>query len=152
MEPGHLLHSALTCTSRESARNLKSIHVPVAQQLISSFDDNNRRVVACRKVGEHYETSYFHSRPTLLEWSCQEQRGSGLTTSAPASDVSALVGTKGRWPLLRLVSVGQKMKPLTMLSSTVQSIDLPMESTAWRFWMMRQSIGCSTPAPRSRAA
>jgi len=28
----------------------------------------------------------------------------------------------------------------------------PMECTAWWFWMMRQSIGCSTPAPRSSAA
>jgi len=27
--------------------------------------------------------------PTLLEWPCQEQRGSGLTASALVSDVSA---------------------------------------------------------------
>ena len=32
------------------------------------------------------------SAPTLLEWPCQEQRGSGLTTSAPAC-------TNGVWPL-----------------------------------------------------
>jgi len=28
-----------------------------------------------------------------------------------------------------------------------QSIKLPMDCTAWRFWMMRQLNGCSTPAP-----
>ena len=56
------------------------------------------------------------------------------------------------WPPLRPVSVAQKDKPSTMLSSNVQSIDLPMDCMAWRFWMMRQPNGCSTPAPRSSAA
>jgi len=27
-----------------------------------------------------------------------------------------------------------------------------MDCTAWQFWTMRQSNGCSTPAPRSSAA
>ena len=40
----------------------------------------------------------------------------------------------------------------TSLSSNVQSIDLLMDRTAWRFWTLRQSNGCSTPVPRSRAA
>ena len=31
----------------------------------------------CRKVGVHYETPYFHPRPTILEWNCQEQRAIG---------------------------------------------------------------------------
>jgi len=53
---------------------------------------------------------------------------------------------------LWLVSVAQKNRPLTMLSFTVQSIDFLMECMAWRFWMTRQSNGCSTPAPRSSAA
>jgi len=56
------------------------------------------------------------------------------------------------WPLLRFASVTQQIKPLTMLSSNVQSINLPMDCPAWRFSMMRQSIGCSTPALRSSAA
>jgi len=34
-------------------------------------------------------------------------------------------------------------------STSVQSI---MDWTAWRFWTMRQSNGCSTPALRSSAA
>jgi len=39
-----------------------------------------------------------------------------------------------------------------MSSSNVQSIDLPMDCMAWRLWLLRQSNGCSTPAPRSSAA
>ena len=37
------------------------------------------------------------------------------------------------------------------MSANVQSIDLLMDCTAWRFWTMRQSNGCSTPAPTSSA-
>ena len=87
-----------------------------------------------------------HRHPPL-----QEQPGSGLTTSAPVSDVSAPACTSGEWPPLRPVSVAQN-KPSTMLSSNVQSIDLPMDCMAWRFWTMRQLNGCSTSAPRSSAA
>jgi len=45
MEPGHLLHSALTRPSNVDARRLKSRHpfVPAAQQLISFSDNNNIR-------------------------------------------------------------------------------------------------------------
>jgi len=50
------------------------------------------------------------------------------------------------------VSGVKPSKPSTMLSSNVQSIDLPMDCMAWQFWMMRQWNGCSTPAPRSSAA
>jgi len=47
MEPGHLLHSALTCPSSANARLLKwrHLYVPATQQLISSSDDNNILVV-----------------------------------------------------------------------------------------------------------
>ena len=45
MEPGHLLHSELTCPSSADARRLKSRHpfVRAAQHLISSSDNNNIR-------------------------------------------------------------------------------------------------------------
>jgi len=90
--------------------------------------------------------------PTLLEWPTQEQPGSRLTASGPVSDNSAPACTNGVWLPLRPVSVAQKNKPSTMLSSNVQSIYLPMDCTAWQFWTMRQSNGCSTPAPRSSVA
>jgi len=60
-------------------------------------------------------------------------------------------GVNGVWPPLQHASVAHKNKLSTMLSSNVPSIDL-MDCTAWRFWMMRQSNGCSAPAPRSIAA
>jgi len=85
--------------------------------------------------------------PSLLEWPCQEQCGSGLTTSALVLDVSAPY-TNEAWPLLQLVNVAQKNKPSTMLSSCVQSIDLSMDCMTWQFLMMRHLIGHSTPAPR----
>jgi len=92
------------------------------------------------------------SAPILLEWPCQEQPGSGLTDSAPLLDFSDPAYTNGIWPLLRLVSVAQRNTLLAMLSFTVQSIDLHMDSTAWWFLVMRQSNGCSTLAMRSCAA
>ena len=38
-----------------------------------------------------------------------------------------------------------------MMPSNVQSIDLPMDCMAWRFWTMRQPNVCSTSAPISSA-
>jgi len=55
--------------------------------------------------------------------------GSGLTTSAPVSDVSALACTYGVWLPLRPVSVAQRNGPLTTLFSNVQSIDLLIDYT-----------------------
>jgi len=81
--------------------------------------------------------------PTLLELPFREQRGFGLTASATISDGSAPDYKNRSWPLLQLVSVAQKNRPLTMLYFTVQSIDLPMDCMAWRFWMTRQSNACA---------
>ena len=93
-----------------------------------------------------------HRHPSTPKWSSQEKPGSSLTTSALVLDVSTPACTNGVWPPLRPVSVAQKNKPLTTLSSNVQSIDLPMDCMAWRFWTMRQLNGCATPAPISSAA
>jgi len=50
----------------------------------------------------------------------------------------------GVWPPLRPVTVAQKNKPSTMLSSHVQSIDLPMDCTAWRIGIRgRESEGAA---------
>ena len=53
---------------------------------------------------------------------------------------------------LRPVGVAPKNKPSTMFSCNVQSIELLIDCTTWRFWTMRQSNGCSKSAPRSSAA
>jgi len=103
MEPGHLLHSALTCSSSANARNLKSRHpfVPAAQQL-SSFDDHNRS--AAHWADQHgLRTSVRRSCSCLHKWNMDD-----FATCDSA----------------------QKIKPLTMLFSNVQSIDLPVICTA----------------------
>ena len=69
--------------------------------------------------------------------------GFGVTASAPVSDISVPTCTNWVWPPQRPVSVAQKNKPSTMLSSNVQSIDLAMECIAWQFLMTWQSNGCS---------
>ena len=87
--------------------------------------------VQCLVVEDHYETAHIHPElaPNLLEWPCQEQRTVGpvLTASAPVSDISVPAYTNGTSPPLRPVTVAQRNRPLTMLSLTVQSINLPME-------------------------
>ena len=127
--------------------------------LISGIDDNHHGWWIITVLGwlRTWWTPYQngHSAPLTgihpLEWPFQEEPGSGSTASAPVSDVSSPACTNEVCPPLRPVSVAQKNKPSTMLSSNVQSIDLLVDCMAWRFWTMRQLNGCSTPAPRSSA-
>jgi len=111
--------------------------------------------VQCLVVEDHYETAHIHPElaPNLLEWPCQEQRTVGpvLTASAPVSDISAPACTNETSPPLRPVTVAQRNRPLTMLSLTVQSINLPMERIVETVRTRKQSNGCSTPASRSSA-
>jgi len=67
MEPGHLLHSALTRPSGAAAQHLKSSHpfVPAAQQLIS-FSDNNIRVA---QWADHQWNTEWVDNPTRLRTS-----------------------------------------------------------------------------------
>jgi len=67
MEPGHLLHPALTRPSSAVARRLKSRHpfVPAAQQLIS-FSDNNIRVA---QWADHQWSAEWADNPTRLRTS-----------------------------------------------------------------------------------
>ena len=148
MESGYLLHSALTCPPGA---------IVLAAQFISSSD--NIRVVhwADHQWKGEWLVNLTRLRTFIPDtgthppgMTSQEQPGSELTASAPLSDVSAPACINGVWPPLRPVSVAQKNKPSTMLSSNVQPIDLLMDCTAWRFWTMKQS-SCSTPAPRSSA-
>ena len=162
MEPGHLLHLALTRPSGAAARRLKSRHpiVPAAQKLISFSDNNN---IGAAQWEDHQWNAEWADNPTRLrtlipdngththpEWPSREEPGSCLTASAPMSDVCAPACTNGVCPPLRPVSVAQNKT--SMSSSTVQSIGLPTDYTAWRFWTMRQPNGFSTPAPISRRA
>ena len=82
------------------------------------------------------DSSFSSTTPAPIppEWPFEKEAGSGLTASARVSDVSSPACTNGAWPPLRPVSVAQKIKPSTMLSSNVQSIDLPMACMPWRSW------------------
>ena len=105
-EAWHLLHSALTCSpssmygvsNRDThlypPRNNPSYHQTTRTYALggSPMDaewlDNPTRLALSSST----------PAPTLLEWPFQEQRGRGLTASAPVSDVSALAYTNGVWP------------------------------------------------------
>ena len=84
----------------------------------------NRWNAECADNTTRLRTFHTDNGTHPLEWPFQEQRGFGLTASAPVSDVSAPACTNGVWPPLRPASVAQN-KPSTMSSSTVQSIDPP---------------------------
>jgi len=64
MEPGHLLHSALTRPSGAAARRLKSRHpfAPATQQLIS-FSDNN---ICAAQWTDHQWNAEWADNPTRL--------------------------------------------------------------------------------------
>ena len=114
-EPGHQLHSALTCPPSANARRLKSRHpfVPAAQQLISSSDNNNIRAALWVDHQWNAEWLYNTTRHRTFipdtgahppQMSPPKQRGPGLTASAPVSGVSAPACTDEAWSPLRLVS------------------------------------------------
>jgi len=107
MEPGHLLHSALTRQPSADARRLKSRHlvVPAAQQLISSSDNNN---ICAAQWADHHWNAEWTDNPTRLgifipdtgthppERTSQEEAGSDLIAPARVLGVFALVCTKER--------------------------------------------------------
>ena len=65
VEPGHLLHSGLTCPSSANTRCLKSRHpfVPATQHLISSSDNNN--IHAAQWANHQWNAKWFDN-PTWL--------------------------------------------------------------------------------------
>jgi len=147
MESGHLLH--LTSISPiECKCTAPQIETPICTYRTTSQQFLWQQQHTCSALGgspmecgvgsQPHKTLHFHPRrhrhPLPLEWPSKEKLGSGLTTSAPASGVSNHPCTNGVWPPLRPVSVALKNKQSTMLSSNVQSIDLCMACTAWRFW------------------
>jgi len=131
--------------------NISSVHLTT-----TTYVRRSGRITNGMRSGRTTPQDSVFSSPTPapipLEWPSQKEPGPGLTASAPVRDVSTPACTNGVWPHRRPVSVAQKNKLSTMLSSNVQSIDLPMDCTAWQFWTMRQSSGCSTPSPKSSAS
>jgi len=123
-----------------NARLLKSRHpvVPAAQQHISSSDNKNRS--AAQWADHRWNVEWADNTARLSTFipdigthppgmTMPRGAGSGLTVSAPVSDVSAPACTTGECPPQRPVSVAQKNKSSAMLSSNVKSIDLTL--SAW---------------------
>jgi len=123
VEPGHLLHSALTRPLGAAAQRLKSRHpfVPATQQLIS-FSDNNNSIRAAQWVDYQWNAEWADN-PTRLRtsipdtgthppgmtlprraWVRLNRLRTGVSVSAPAC-------TNWVWPPLRPVSVAQQNKP-----------------------------------------
>ena len=100
MDPGHLLHSALTSPSSANARRLKSRH-PFGPPPIPAVRRTGRITNGMRSRRTTPQDSAFsfqRSVPTLLEWPSQAEPGAGLTACAPLSGVSAPACTNGVWP------------------------------------------------------
>ena len=107
MEPGHLLHSAITHSPSADAGQLKSRHpfVP-ATQFIGSSDNNIRAAqwadhqwnAGGRKTPQDSTFLSLTRAPNPAEWPSQEEPVSGLTASAPVSGVSDPACTNGVWP------------------------------------------------------
>jgi len=98
--------------------------------LITTHVRRFRRITGWLENTTRLRTFIPNMVPTLLEWPSQEEHGSGLTASTLVPDVSAPSCRNGVWPPLWPVSVAQKNKPSTMLSSNVQSIDVLMDCMA----------------------
>jgi len=131
IEPGHL---------SGNARSLKSRHpfVPAAQQLISSSDDNGRS--AALWADHRWNADRLESTAILRTFTPYPP-----TWNSPAKNsVSpSPVCITGAWLLLWVVSGAKKIKPLAMLSSNFQSIDLPMHCTL-RAWLDLTVLGDET--------
>jgi len=93
----------------------------------------------CGVVEATLRDSVLSSAPTLLEWPCQEQRGSGLIPPHRCRTFPLLLAQMV-WPFLQPVSEAQKNKPSIMLSCNAQSIDLPM-STWLTILIVTQAAG-----------
>jgi len=99
----------------------------------------------CGVAEEHYETPHFHP---------QHQNSHPPGMSLPRTAWVRLNGFRTRkWRVAPSAArgFGAEEQIMTTLSFAIQSIDLPVECMAWRFWTMRQTNGCSAPAPRSSA-
>jgi len=105
IEPGHLLHSVLTCPSSRNAQRLNrgthlypphssSVHLTTTTEVQRSGRITNGMRSGWKALRDSLLSSPT-SAPAILEWSCQELRGYGLTAYAPLSDVSVPIRKKG---------------------------------------------------------
>jgi len=136
MEPGHLLHSVLTYSSSANARRLKSRHpfLLAAQQLFISSDNDN--ICVAHWADPQWNGQRLRNPTRLDTFICDtgtHPLGMILPSTAWVRFNHLHTGVRrlrsclhnGVWPFLRPVSVVQKNKPSTILSSNV-----PMDCAA----------------------
>ena len=160
--------SALTCPPSGNARRLKSRHPSVrAAQQHSSFDHNNIRAALWT---DHWWYAEWLNNTTRLRTfnpdtgthppgiALQEQRGSSLTASGPRTGVGRFRSCLHKESMAPSAACECGTEEQTVDHVVLQCPihrpphglhDLPMD---WRFWMMRQSNGCSTVALRCSVA
>ena len=141
MEPAHLLRSALTCPQSANAQHFKSRlpFVPATQQLIISSDNN---YIGAAHWADHLWNAEWADNPkrrrTFIPDTGTHPPGMTLPRTAWVRHNRLRTGVgrfrscvrKWVWLPLQPVNVVQKNKPSPILSSNVQSIDLPMDFTA----------------------
>ena len=156
MEPGNLLHSALTRSSGGNALHLKSrfLFEPAAQKLISSSDGSNRS--AALWTDHRWNAEWLENTMRLSAFIPDigtHPHGMALPITAWTrlnrlrKGVARFSSCLHKWGMALYADCekAQKNSPLTMLSFTFQYNDLRMGRKVWRFWMMRQLNGYSTP-------
>ena len=158
MEPGNLLHSALTRPSGAATRRLKSRHpfAPAAQQLIS-FTDNNIRAV---QWADHQWNAEWADSPTRLRTSIPDTgtHNPGMTHPRRAwvrlnrlrTGVGCFRSCLYKWGIASSAACECGAEQTVDHVVLHCPIHRPLtDCTVWRFWTMRQLDGCSTLAPIS---
>jgi len=138
MEPGHLLQSTLTFhrvqmhgASNRDTHLYPSHNISAVPLTITTYVRRSGRITNGMRSERTISQDYAFSSPTPAPPRNDPPKKSlgGLTTSAPASGVSAHVCTNEVRPPLRPVSVAQKNKPSTMLPSMSNP-----STSSWTTW------------------
>jgi len=140
MEPGQLLHSALTRPSSANVRRLKSRHpfVPAAQYLISSSDNDIRAAqwadhqMECGVDGPPPKTPHFHPRHRHSPTGMTLPTRAWVRLNRLRTGVGRFRSCLYKWGMASSAACkcGAEEQTVDMLSSNVQSIDLPMDCMA----------------------
>jgi len=132
MEPGHLLHSALTCLPSGNSRHLKSRHpfVLAAQQLISTSDDTSRSAVLC--ADHRWNAESWRALQDSVLSSPPSWNGSAKNSNRLRSDVRHFppVSTNG-------VMVSSAACECGTEDQTVEHCCLPMSNPSTSSWIAR---------------
>ena len=148
MEPGHLLHSAHTCPPSGNAglskldihlyplHNNSSVHLTTITEVWRSGRGTDEMTKGWIALWDPVLSSPT-SAPALLDL----PRTACVRINTLRTSVRHFHSCLHKWSMAASANcecrAEYQVKPLTMLSFNVQSIDFPMDCTTWRFWMIR---------------